>query len=101
MDTWVKKAYDNWSQVVEYDGKSLLNLSQMKKSSTSTDPPLSPINFPNTLDNQIPPQRFPASVPPEPLVDQTVLAGGQHRLTESKYFHCSRYLVTIDDGTIC
>ncbi|KAG6427838.1 hypothetical protein SASPL_112085 [Salvia splendens] len=76
VDTWVKKAYDNWSQVVEYDGKSLLNFNQMKKSSTLTDPPLSPVNFPNTLVNQIPQQRLPASVPPEPLVDQTVLAGG-------------------------
>ncbi|XP_047950182.1 calmodulin-binding protein 60 B-like isoform X1 [Salvia hispanica] len=71
VDTWVKKAYDNWSQVVEYDGKSLLNFNQMKKSSTLTDPPLS-----HTLVNQIPQQRLPASVPPEPLVDQTVLAGG-------------------------
>ncbi|KAG6383055.1 hypothetical protein SASPL_157205 [Salvia splendens] len=76
VDTWVKKAYDNWSQVVEYDGKSLLSFNQMKKSSTLTDPPLSPVNFPNTLVNQIPQQRLPASVPPEPLVDQTVLAGG-------------------------
>lgn len=83
MDTWVKKAYDNWSQVVEYDGKSLLNFNQMKKSSTLTDPPLS-----HTLVNQIPQQRLPASVPPEPLVDQTVLAGGQHRHTQSKYFYC-------------
>lgn len=78
VDTWVKKAYDNWNQVVEYDGKSLLNFKQMKKSSTLTDLPLSPVDFPNTLDNQLPQQRLPVSVPSEPA-DQMVLSGGKIR----------------------
>ncbi|KAH6835387.1 Calmodulin-binding protein [Perilla frutescens var. hirtella] len=77
VDTWVKKAYDNWSQVVEYDGKSLLNFKQIKESSTLTnDLPLGPVNYPNSLDNQLPQQRLPVSVPFDPSVDQSVLAGG-------------------------
>lgn len=77
MDTWVKKAYDNWNQVVEYDGKSLLNFKQMKKSSTLTsDLPLSPVDFPNTFDNQLSQQRLPASVPSQ-TSDQNLLSGGK------------------------
>jgi hypothetical protein len=30
VDTLVKKAYDNWMHVIEYDGKSLLNYNQDK-----------------------------------------------------------------------
>lgn len=74
MDTWVKKAYDNWSQVVEYDGKSLMNFKQIKKSSTSA---LGPVNYPNSLDNQLPQQRLRDPVPSEPLVDQSDLSGGE------------------------
>ncbi|XP_074269951.1 calmodulin-binding protein 60 C-like isoform X1 [Silene latifolia] len=34
-DTLIKKAYDNWMHVVEYDGKSLLSLKQNKNEDTS------------------------------------------------------------------
>ncbi|KAK4481849.1 hypothetical protein RD792_012760 [Penstemon davidsonii] len=79
VDTWVKKAYDNWNQVVEYDGKSLLNFKQIKKSSTSqNDLPLGPVNYPNSLDNQFPPQRLTVTVPSEPSVDQSMLIGGSN-----------------------
>ncbi|GFP99453.1 hypothetical protein PHJA_002089400 [Phtheirospermum japonicum] len=73
VDAWVKKAYDNWGQVVEYDGKSLLNLKQVKKSSTSrNDFPLGTSNYSHSLDNQLQPQRLP-----EPSsVDQSMLIGG-------------------------
>ncbi|KAK6159110.1 hypothetical protein DH2020_006424 [Rehmannia glutinosa] len=77
VDTWVKKAYDNWNQVVEYDGKSLLNFKQIKKSSTlQNDFPLGPVNYPNSLDNQLAPQRLQVSIPSEPSVDHSVLTGG-------------------------
>ncbi|PIN01306.1 hypothetical protein CDL12_26192 [Handroanthus impetiginosus] len=77
VDTLVKKAYDNWSQVVEYDGKSLLNSKQTKKSSTTrSDLPLGPVNYSHSLDNQVPPQRLPVSVPSEPTVDQSMLIAG-------------------------
>ncbi|KAK6136967.1 hypothetical protein DH2020_029294 [Rehmannia glutinosa] len=77
VDTWVKKAYDNWNQVVEYDGKSLLNFKQIKKSTTlQNDFPLGPVNYPNSLDNQLAPQRLQVSIPSEPSVDHSVLTGG-------------------------
>ncbi|XP_073289593.1 calmodulin-binding protein 60 D-like isoform X1 [Primulina huaijiensis] len=78
VDSWVKKAYDNWNQVVEYDGKSMLNFKQIKQSSTSrNDLPLGPVNYPNSLNGQLPPQRMPVSVLSEPsLVDPSMLVAG-------------------------
>ncbi|KAL5549074.1 hypothetical protein UlMin_004305 [Ulmus minor] len=35
VDTLVKKAYENWNQVIEYDGKSLLSFKQSKRPGTS------------------------------------------------------------------
>lgn len=35
MDSLVKKAYDNWLHVVEYDGRALLGSKQKKKSGAS------------------------------------------------------------------
>ncbi|XP_039132135.1 calmodulin-binding protein 60 D-like isoform X2 [Dioscorea cayenensis subsp. rotundata] len=35
VDTLVKKAYDNWMNVIEYDGKALLNFKQSKQTTTS------------------------------------------------------------------
>lgn len=82
VDTWVKKAYDNWSQVVEYDGKSLMDIKQVKKSSTlRNDLPLGPVNYPNSINNQ---QGLPVSVPSEPSVDQNLLIGGEHQLSHQK-----------------
>ncbi|XP_073278297.1 calmodulin-binding protein 60 D-like [Primulina huaijiensis] len=78
VDSWVKKAYDNWNQVVEYDGKSMLNFKQIKQSSTSrNDLPLGPVNYPNSLNSQLPLQRMPVSVLSEAsLVDPSMLVGG-------------------------
>ncbi|KAL2480965.1 Calmodulin-binding protein 60 B [Abeliophyllum distichum] len=78
VDILVKKAYDNWDQVVEYDGKSLLNFKQIKKSNASrNDLPVGPVNYPNALDNELPLQRLPVSVPSEPSsIDPNMLAGG-------------------------
>lgn len=85
MDTWLKKAYDNWSQVVEYDGKSLLNFMQVKKPSTSTsDAPVASVDYSLSLDNQLPPQRLLAPVSPETSsIDQSMVVGGEHHITES------------------
>ncbi|CAH9130908.1 unnamed protein product [Cuscuta epithymum] len=37
VDTLVKKAYENWMDVVEYDGKSLMSLNGKKRSGSSQD----------------------------------------------------------------
>ncbi|XP_051120400.1 calmodulin-binding protein 60 D-like [Andrographis paniculata] len=85
VDTWVKKAYENWTQVVEYDGKTLLNFKQNKgsqalqnkKSSTSrNDLPVGPVNYPNSVDNHLQPQRLPPSIPSELSMDQNMLIAG-------------------------
>lgn len=66
VDSQVKKAYDNWNQVVEYDGKSLLSLKQNKRSNASkNEPQIGQIDFSNALDNQLQLSRLPAAVPTE------------------------------------
>ncbi|KAL7138070.1 hypothetical protein ABFS83_10G137800 [Erythranthe nasuta] len=81
VDKLVKTAYDNWNQVVEYDGKSLLNSKQIKKS--REDIPVGPtINYPNSLDIQIP-HRLSVSIPSEPSMDQSVLSGDSGGYTDN------------------
>ncbi|CAL5387796.1 unnamed protein product [Camellia sinensis] len=78
VDSLVKKAYDNWNHVVEYDGKSLLSFKQNKRVSASRNElPLGPVDYPNALDNQLPQPRLSVSVPPEQSsMDSTLLIGG-------------------------
>ncbi|KAF7838169.1 calmodulin-binding protein 60 E-like [Senna tora] len=40
VDTLVKKAYENWNQVVEYDGKVLTSLTNTKNGARSLPPPI-------------------------------------------------------------
>lgn len=80
VDTLVKKAYDNWNQVVEYDGKSLLSIKQNKRSSRN-ELPMGPVDYPNALDNQLTQPRLPGSIPSEQtLMDSSLLIGGKHAL---------------------
>lgn len=53
MDTLVKKAYDNWMHVIEYDGKSLL-ISQPEKDSCASqvDVPMASQDYSNSFDQQ-------------------------------------------------
>ncbi|PSS04292.1 Calmodulin-binding protein 60 B like [Actinidia chinensis var. chinensis] len=78
VDTLVKKAYDNWNQVVEYDGKSLLSFKQSKRSSASRNELLmGPADYSNALDNQLPQPRLPGSVPSEQsLMEPSLMIGG-------------------------
>ncbi|KAK4757612.1 hypothetical protein SAY87_018913 [Trapa incisa] len=55
VDTLVKKAYENWDQVIEYDGKMLMNFKQVRRSARN-DPQIGAIDYTNTIDNQILPQ---------------------------------------------
>ncbi|XP_051150031.1 calmodulin-binding protein 60 D-like isoform X2 [Andrographis paniculata] len=86
VDAWVKKAYDNWSQVIEYDGKSLLNSKQNKKSSTSRDDlPLGPVTYINSVDNHLPPQSLHDSIPSNLPMDHNMLTGGYGNSITSTY----------------
>lgn len=78
MDTLVKKAYENWNQVVEYDGNSLLSFKQLKNTSQN-ELPTGTIDYPNAaVGNQIAQPRFPVSVPSEPsTLDPNLLSSGK------------------------
>ncbi|KAL5842333.1 hypothetical protein ACOSQ3_012936 [Xanthoceras sorbifolium] len=66
VDTLVKKAYDNWNQVIEYDGKSFLNFKQTKRSNTSrNEHQIGQIDYSNALDHQVELPRLLATVPTE------------------------------------
>ncbi|XP_044462826.1 calmodulin-binding protein 60 B-like [Mangifera indica] len=66
VDTLVKKAYENWDQVVEYDGKSFLNFKHTKRSNAShNEVQIGQIDFPNTFDHQMQLPQLPAIVPNE------------------------------------
>ncbi|KAI3456330.1 hypothetical protein Pfo_012993 [Paulownia fortunei] len=63
VDTLVKKAYDNWMHVIEYDGKSLLGFDQNKNSDASqNDLRLHAQDQPTSFDQFSLPS-LPASVP--------------------------------------
>ncbi|XP_058226206.1 calmodulin-binding protein 60 B-like isoform X3 [Rhododendron vialii] len=85
VDTLVKKAYDNWNQVVEYDGKSLLSVKQNKRSSRN-ELPMGPVDYPNALDNQLTQPRLPGSIPSEQtLMDSSLLIGGYNDNLATRY----------------
>lgn len=78
MDSLVKKAYDNWNQVEEYDGKSLLNFKQPSRTSTSrNEHMISSMDYPPALESSHPLQRLPGAAPPEQsLMDPGISVGG-------------------------
>ncbi|KAM7511721.1 hypothetical protein LguiB_010596 [Lonicera macranthoides] len=77
VDTLLKKAYENWNQVVEYDGKSLISFKEEKGSSGSHNELLfGPIDYPSALNNQLPPH-IPVSVASDPsLINSNFLMRG-------------------------
>ncbi|PPD76077.1 hypothetical protein GOBAR_DD26994 [Gossypium barbadense] len=81
VDTLVKKAYDNWHQVIEYDGKSLLNFKQNRRSSARNEPQTDAIGYPNALDHQL---QLPVAVPTE-QVHSGPQAGGFNDNQSTRY----------------
>jgi hypothetical protein len=74
----VKKAYDHWDQVIEYDGKSLVSLKQNRRSSASRNElNIGPIDYSDALDHQLQLPHLP--VPSEqPPVALSLPVGGKH-----------------------
>jgi len=76
----VKKAYENWMHVIEYDGKSLLNANQNKTLGTSQ--PLAPVashdySISNSLDQQTSIPSLPVPVTTgQPSMDPAITVGG-------------------------
>ncbi|XP_004309953.1 PREDICTED: uncharacterized protein LOC101314910 [Fragaria vesca subsp. vesca] len=68
VDTLVKKAYENWDQVIEYDGKSLLSNNKNKRSAADHNEfHMRSISYPSSSDQQ---PRLTNSIPSE----QTLLS---------------------------
>ncbi|XP_022755410.1 calmodulin-binding protein 60 C-like isoform X3 [Durio zibethinus] len=84
VDTLVKKAYDNWNQVIEYDGKSLLNFKQNRRSSARNELQMGVIDCPNALDHQLQLPLLPAPVPTE-QVHSGLQVGGYNDNQSTRY----------------
>lgn len=78
MDTLVKKAYDNWMHVIEYDGKSLLGFTQNKSvDAPPTDFQTGPPNYTSPFSQQLALPTLSVPVPPEqPSMDSGLTVGG-------------------------
>ncbi|XP_027932144.1 calmodulin-binding protein 60 D-like [Vigna unguiculata] len=88
VDTLVKKAYENWMHVIEYDGKSLLNANQNKTLGTSQ--PLAAggshdYSISNSLDQQtcIPSLPVPVTTG-QPSMDPAIAVGGYHNVATTR-----------------
>lgn len=64
VDTLVKKAYDNWAHVIEYDDKSFLGFDQNKSPDAQNDLRIQSQYQPNSFD-QLALPTLPASVSAE------------------------------------
>ena len=75
----MKKAYDNWDMVIEYDGKSLLNFNQNRRVSVSqNEQQINQIGYSNTSGHQVQLPRLQASIPTEQSsVHSALQAGGK------------------------
>lgn len=81
VDTLVKKAYENWNQVIEYDGESLVNFKQTKRLRSSRSE--LPVDYPNALEHQLQLPRLPSSASNEQ--DLAVGASGYNENLATRY----------------
>ncbi|KAK3188106.1 hypothetical protein Dsin_027667 [Dipteronia sinensis] len=87
VDTLVKKAYDNWMHVIEYDGKSLLDFMQNKSVvSPQADISTGPQNYLNSFDQQVtlPTLTVPAPLE-QPSMDSGLSVGGYNDSMPSRF----------------
>ncbi|OVA10238.1 Calmodulin binding protein-like [Macleaya cordata] len=64
VDSLVKKAYDNWMHVIEYDSKALMGFKQNKRGIASRpEVAISVPDYPSTFDQQLSIPRLPVPVP--------------------------------------
>ncbi|KAI3801652.1 hypothetical protein L1987_29762 [Smallanthus sonchifolius] len=100
VDTLVKKAYDNWSQVVEYDSKSFVSFKQPKKSGVSrNDYSMGSIDYQRSSNNQLLPPRHPVVGPSDSAsVDSNLLLGGYNDNLDNMYQTGSQLVNTNPHG---
>lgn len=82
VDTLMKKAYDNWMHVVEYDGKSFFGAHQEKEPTPQIDMGMGQQNYSNSFDHQ---HQLSLPPPAPPASNQAVNAGGYDGNVASRY----------------
>ncbi|XP_031250097.1 calmodulin-binding protein 60 D-like [Pistacia vera] len=86
VDSLVKKAYDNWMHVIEYDGKSLLGFTQSKSGGApETDVPTAPQHYINSFDQLTLPTLSVPAPPEQPSMNSGLTAGGYNDTTPSRF----------------
>ncbi|XP_057544148.1 calmodulin-binding protein 60 B-like isoform X2 [Amaranthus tricolor] len=84
-DTLIKKAYENWMHVVEYDGKSLLSLKQNRIVDTPRiESPVTPQNS-NFYGHQIALPSLPVAPVEQPSLDPGLKIRGLHDALGPRY----------------
>ncbi|MQL90243.1 hypothetical protein Taro_022829 [Colocasia esculenta] len=85
VDALVKKAYENWMHVIEYDGKALLNPKQSKRTTASqAEAPAASTNYLNSYDQQPSLPCLPVPAPPEQTpVDAGLAVGAEDAVSEA------------------
>lgn len=76
VDNLVKKAYENWNHVIEYDGKSLLNFKQVRRSARN-EPQTGALGYSYAIDHQLQLPQLPVTISSEqPSADSRLPVGG-------------------------
>ncbi|XP_019442255.1 PREDICTED: calmodulin-binding protein 60 B-like [Lupinus angustifolius] len=74
VDSLVKKAYENWDQVIDYDGKSLVSVPENNVANSEIQ--IESIDYTIDLDHQLHLPILPASVPSEHQMNSGMSVGG-------------------------
>jgi hypothetical protein len=88
VDSLVKKAYDNWEQVIEYDGKSLVDAEQNNNSvETENELHVDSIDYVGGLDHQLQMPSLPMSVTSDQQINSGIPVGGKPFCFLGSQFH--------------
>jgi hypothetical protein len=86
VDSLVKKAYDNWEQVIEYDGKSLVDAEQNNNSvETENELHVDSIDYVGGLDHQLQMPSLPMSVTSDQQINSGIPIGGYNNNMVMRY----------------
>ncbi|CAL0307035.1 unnamed protein product [Lupinus luteus] len=84
VDSLVKKAYENWDQVIEYEGKSLASLRENNVIADS-EFRIESMDYSSGLDHQLRLPLPPAPVPSEQQINSGMLIGGYNDHMVTRY----------------
>ncbi|XP_019463484.1 PREDICTED: calmodulin-binding protein 60 B-like isoform X2 [Lupinus angustifolius] len=84
VDSLVKKAYENWDQVIEYDGKSLVSVGENNVVADS-ELQIELIDYTSGFDHQLHLPVLPACVPSEDQMSSGMSVGGYNDHMVTRY----------------